>query len=85
LAPLVSERCVAVYLIGEAAGELADTFRDTGVPIHRSGDLAAATTAAAAAAHAPETVLLSPACASYDQYPNFEARGEHFRELVRAL
>jgi UDP-N-acetylmuramoylalanine--D-glutamate ligase len=85
LAPLVSERCTAAYLIGEAAGELADTFKDTGVPIHRSGDLAAATTAAAAAARAPQTVLLSPACASYDQYPNFEARGEHFRELVRAL
>ena len=38
------------------------------------------------ARHAPEpVVLLSPACASYDQYPNFEVRGDHFRDLVRAL
>ncbi len=42
--------------------------------------------AAAAASAAPEpVVLLSPACASYDQYPNFEVRGNHFRDLVRAL
>ena len=34
---------------------------------------------------AEPVVLLSPACASYDQYPNFEVRGDHFRELVRAL
>jgi UDP-N-acetylmuramoylalanine--D-glutamate ligase len=40
----------------------------------------------AARSDAPEpVVLLSPACASYDQYPNFEVRGDHFRYLVRAL
>jgi UDP-N-acetylmuramoylalanine--D-glutamate ligase len=75
---------VAAYLIGEAEGELAKDL-DGVVPIHRCGDLATAATQASAAAAPGQVVLLSPACASYDQYPDYEARGEHFRELVRAL
>ena len=89
LAGPVAERCRAVYLIGEATEELADGPRarwpTTGVPLHRCGELAPAVAAAAAAARPGDTVLLSPACASYDQYPDFEARGEHFRELVEGL
>jgi UDP-N-acetylmuramoylalanine--D-glutamate ligase len=82
LAPLVGERCTAVYLIGEAADELAAALAPSGVPLIESGDLEHAVTRARAAASAGEVVLLSPACASYDQYRDFEARGEHFRELV---
>ena len=56
------------------------------VPFERCGTLEAATSAAArdaALSEAPEpVVLLSPACASYDQFPNFEARGDRFRALV---
>ena len=85
LAQPVAERCRAVYLIGEATDELADALAFAGVPLRRCGDLGTAVTAAAAAAHPGDTVLLSPACASYDQYPDFEARGEHFRALVRGL
>ncbi|MGH2858360.1 MAG: UDP-N-acetylmuramoyl-L-alanine--D-glutamate ligase, partial [Solirubrobacteraceae bacterium] len=85
LAPAVAERCRAVYLIGEAAGELARALGDTGVPLRDLGDLEAAVQAAARAAASGETVLLSPACASYDQYSDFEARGDHFRTLVEGL
>jgi UDP-N-acetylmuramoylalanine--D-glutamate ligase len=82
LAPLIAERCRAVYLIGEAAGELTDALGTAGVPISIADDLPRAVAQARAAAHAGDVVLLSPACASYDQYPDFEARGEHFRALV---
>jgi UDP-N-acetylmuramoylalanine--D-glutamate ligase len=84
LAPLVAKRCRAVYLIGEAEGELADALGPTAVPICLAGDLERALLAARAAAAPGEVVLLSPACASYDAYRNFEARGEHFRALVEA-
>jgi UDP-N-acetylmuramoylalanine--D-glutamate ligase len=75
-------RCRAVYLIGEAAGELAEALARTGVPLHQAGDLDHAVALAREAAGPGEIVLLSPACASYDQYPDFEARGDHFRALV---
>jgi UDP-N-acetylmuramoylalanine--D-glutamate ligase len=82
LAPVVAERCAAVYLIGEASRELAQALEPAGVPVHELGELEPAVRAAAQAASDSETVLLSPACASYDQYKDFEARGEHFRVLV---
>jgi UDP-N-acetylmuramoylalanine--D-glutamate ligase len=82
LAVPVSERCRAVYLIGQAAGELAEALTPAGVPLHQAGDLDHAVARAREAAHPGEIVLLSPACASYDQYPDFEARGDHFRALV---
>jgi UDP-N-acetylmuramoylalanine--D-glutamate ligase len=76
------------YLIGEAAGEFAATL-DGRVPYATVGTLdravALAATDAAAAGLAEPVVLLSPACASFDQYPNFEVRGTAFRDLVLAL
>jgi UDP-N-acetylmuramoylalanine--D-glutamate ligase len=78
----VAERCRACYLIGEAADQLAADLGDSGVPLHRSGDLESAVEAARAAAEPGEVVLLSPACASYDQFRDYEERGERFRSLV---
>jgi UDP-N-acetylmuramoylalanine--D-glutamate ligase len=85
LAVPVAERCVAVYLIGEAAAELAEVLGGTGVDVVGSGALECALSRAAARARAGETVLLSPACASFDQFPDFEARGDRFRALVTEL
>jgi len=76
------------YLIGEAADQFAATLADA-VPHEITGTLekalaAAARDAATSSAHEP-VVLLSPACASFDQYRNFEVRGDAFRALVHAL
>jgi len=70
------------YLIGAAADELAAALD---LPLERNGDLATAVRAAAAAAKPGDVVLLSPAAASYDQFENFEQRGEEFRRLVEEL
>jgi UDP-N-acetylmuramoylalanine--D-glutamate ligase len=85
LAAPVAERCAAVYLIGPAADPIAASLAPTGVSLHRSQDLPSAVTAAAEAATSGQTVLLSPACASFDAYRDYEERGEHFRALVREL
>ncbi|MFZ1105129.1 MAG: UDP-N-acetylmuramoyl-L-alanine--D-glutamate ligase [Hyphomicrobiaceae bacterium] len=81
-------RVAKAYLIGEATEEFAATL-DGKVPFERCGtlDRAVATASAdATASGAPEpVVLLSPACASFDHYRNFEVRGEAFRALVTAL
>ena len=79
----VADACRAVYLIGEAADELAAALAPADVPLQRCGDLERAVAAARAAAAPGDVVLLSPACASYDQYPDFEARGDHFTALAR--
>ena len=85
LTPLVRERCAAVYLIGEAAVELSQILTAAGVRVHEVVDMERAVGQARRAARPGETVLLSPACASYDQYADFEARGDHFRHLVEEL
>ncbi|MEA2286104.1 MAG: UDP-N-acetylmuramoylalanine--D-glutamate ligase, partial [Solirubrobacteraceae bacterium] len=82
LRPALGDRARAAYLIGEAAERLAADLEGA-VPLTHSGDLATAVAQARVAARPGEVILLSPACASYDQYDNFERRGEHFRELAR--
>jgi len=74
-----------VYLIGETAAEIGAALDAAGVPHELCGDLETAVGAAARYAQPGEIVLLSPACASYDQFGNFEERGDAFRRLVEAL
>ncbi|MEL7229119.1 MAG: UDP-N-acetylmuramoyl-L-alanine--D-glutamate ligase [Pseudomonadota bacterium] len=78
-------RIEKAYLIGEASGTYAAQLGD-GVAYEISGTLDhAVANAARDAAGQDEVVLLSPAAASFDQFPNFEKRGDAFREAVRAL
>jgi UDP-N-acetylmuramoylalanine--D-glutamate ligase len=85
LAEAVGERCIAVYLIGEAAEHMAAELNETGVEIVQAGTLERALEAARADAEPGQVVLLSPACASFDAFKDFEARGDRFRELVEGL
>ena len=83
LAAAVADRCAGAYLIGDEAERLHAALDATGVPLHDCGELERAIAAAREAAAAGEVVLLSPACASYDQFRSFEERGESFKALVR--
>lgn len=82
LAPAVARRASSVHLIGEAAGEIARALAGSGVPLSEDGDLESAVAAATALASPGDVVLLSPACASFDQFADFEARGDRFRVLA---
>lgn len=75
---------VKAYTIGEA-GELFASLLEGEMPVERSGMLEAAVKRAAANAQPGDTVLLSPACASFDQFKDYEARGQAFRDAVSAL
>jgi UDP-N-acetylmuramoylalanine--D-glutamate ligase len=85
--------CKAVYLIGEATPLIAQAFAEVaaGGEVERLpevaswGDLEKAVDAASKAAVPGDIVLLAPACASFDQYRNFEERGDHFKALVKQL
>ena len=72
------------YTIGEA-GELFASLLSPHMPVEYCETLENAVNRAAADSQKGDTVLLSPACASFDQFRDFEARGDKFRELVGAL
>lgn len=81
---LVSEKTRAVLTIGAAADRIASALEGAAT-IVPAGDMEQAIVHARSRAKPGDVVLLSPACASFDQYRNFEHRGEHFEELVRGL
>jgi UDP-N-acetylmuramoylalanine--D-glutamate ligase len=86
LAPLVAKKAKTVLAIGKAAPALEKALGAVpGVAFVASGTLESAVGDAARRAQAGDAVLLSPACASFDQFRNFEHRGEVFEELVRTL
>jgi UDP-N-acetylmuramoylalanine--D-glutamate ligase len=81
---LLAQKVETVYLIGRAAPAMAEAWSGV-VPCRSCGTLPVAVEQAAADAREGETVLLSPACASFDQFTSFEERGNLFAELVAAL
>lgn len=84
-APLASEvarSCASVFLIGESAGELEAALDGCGVPVANVTDLRSAAIGASELAVPGEVVLLSPACASFDQFEDFEDRGRAFTALA---
>lgn len=90
-APLVDAvraSCAGVYLIGESADEISEALAGPGigpVPVENCGNLEAAVSRAWDESGAGETVLLSPACASFDQFRDYEDRGDRFRRLVGTI
>lgn len=81
----VARWCRAVMLIGRDAPAIRDALAETGVPLHDHATLEAAVGAASALAQPGDAVLLSPACASFDMFRNYEHRAQVFHEAVVAL
>lgn len=75
----------AAYTVGEAGPMFADLLEAAGVKVERCELISEAVRRARDAARAGEVVLLSPACASYDQFRDYEKRGTHFRQMVGAM
>jgi UDP-N-acetylmuramoylalanine--D-glutamate ligase len=83
LRPIVEAACKAVLLIGRDAPLIARALGDTRVPVETLGTLERAVARAFELARSGDAVLLSPACASLDQFRDYTERGERFRALVR--
>ncbi len=82
--PILAEKVAAIYLIGAAAETMNAAWSGV-APCRASGTLDRAVRQAWAEARPGDTILLAPACASFDQFRDFAERGRHFAELARAL
>ena len=86
LAQVLANRVRDLILLGEARQEIKDAVMKTSFRnIHEVSDLTEAVNLASQLAVVGDVVLLSPACASWDQFPSYEHRGDLFRKLARSL
>lgn len=87
MAELVREKVKALILTGPTAPRIEAAMRQGGYtgPVHRAADMAEAVRLARTVATPSDNVVLSPGCASFDAYRNFEERGRHFKSLVQGL
>lgn len=81
----IAECAKAVILTGATAQKIYEAIKDTGVPIYNADSLETATLKAKEIAQEGDIVILSPACASFDAFPNFMVRGNKFKEIVNRL
>jgi UDP-N-acetylmuramoylalanine--D-glutamate ligase len=84
LAPLIRGRCEHVILIGAAADKIAAALENTR-PLHRAATMPEAVRLGRELSRGGDTVLLAPACASFDMFDNYEHRGRVFKEAVKRL
>ena len=84
LSVALTDRLRAAILIGSDADKIAQALEDQ-APVHIVNDINEAVEHAASFAQSGDTVLLAPACASFDQFPNFQVRGDAFGEAVLSL
>ena len=85
LNPLIQEKVRRVLLIGEAAEKLRKAWQESGVPVETAVSLKEAVMFAHKEAEAGTSVLLSPGCASFDMFENYEDRGRQFKRIVQQL
>lgn len=86
LIQLIHQKVIQVLLIGESSPLYREKLKNSGYTnFIETQEMASAVAEARKSAKPGEIVLLSPACASFDQYKNYEERGEHFKSLVRKL
>jgi UDP-N-acetylmuramoylalanine--D-glutamate ligase len=84
LTPAIKEKTKSVVLMGKDAGLIEQALRDC-VPVYTAKNMVQAVQIAASLASSGDSVLLSPACASLDQYKNYQDRGNQFTQAVLAL
>ncbi|MEA1971938.1 MAG: cyanophycin synthetase [Candidatus Cloacimonadota bacterium] len=81
----IKNSCEKLYLIGASSDEMFEVFRNIKIPIEKHSIFESSIRSAFANARRGEIVLLSPACASYDMFTNFEDRGNQFKQIVRKI